>query len=88
MTSDGRPVHRRRRPVPQPGRAARAIGPPGLMDDLTTAQASRQLFAASGCGIMMVDDTSALCAVAATDEPGRLLEVYQEETGHGPVSTH
>ena len=57
----------------------------GLMDSLNDVlTASRQLFDASGCGIMMVDDTSALCAVAATDEPGRLLEVYQEQTGHGP----
>jgi GAF domain-containing protein len=57
----------------------------GLMDSLNDVlAASRQLFAASGCGIMMVDDTSLLCAVAATDELGRLLEVYQEEAGHGP----
>ena len=57
----------------------------GLMDSLhDVLAASRQLFAASGCGIMMVDDSSLLCAVAATDEPGRLLEVCQEEAGHGP----
>ena len=46
--------------------------------------ATRQLFDATGCGIMLVNDTSALAAVAATDEPGRLLEVVQERVGHGP----
>ncbi len=65
--------------------ALRARSSSGLMDSLNDVlAASRQLFDASGCGIMMVDDTSLLCAVAATDEPGRLLEVYQEQTGHGP----
>ena len=46
--------------------------------------ATRHLFAATGCGIMLINDTSALAAVAATDEPGRLLEVVQERVGHGP----
>lgn len=46
--------------------------------------ATRQLFEATGCGIMLIDDSSLLTAVAATDEPGRLLEVIQEQVGHGP----
>jgi GAF domain-containing protein len=46
--------------------------------------ATRVLFAASGAGFMMVDDNTMLCSVAATDEPGRVLEELQERTGHGP----
>jgi GAF domain-containing protein len=46
--------------------------------------ATRELFSASGAGLMLVDDSSALCAVAATDEAGRRLEARQEEVGHGP----
>lgn len=46
--------------------------------------ATRQLFDATGCGIMMVNDDSALCAVAATDRPGWLLEERQQDTGEGP----
>lgn len=46
--------------------------------------AACSLFGATGAGIMMVDDTSALCAVAATDEAGRLLETRQEKAGEGP----
>ena len=46
--------------------------------------ATRELFGASGAGLMMVDDQSTLTAVAATDEPGRLLETRQQEIGHGP----
>ena len=33
---------------------------------------------------MMIDDSSLLAAVAATDEPGRRLEVLLEQVGHGP----
>lgn len=46
--------------------------------------AARDLFAASGSGLMLVDDGSVLAAVAATDEPGRLLEIRQEQQGEGP----
>ncbi|HEX3975238.1 MAG TPA: GAF and ANTAR domain-containing protein [Solirubrobacteraceae bacterium] len=46
--------------------------------------ATRQLFGATGCGIMLIDDSSALAVVAATDEPGRLLGVLQQQVGHGP----
>ena len=57
----------------------------GLMATLERAmRATRQVFDASGCGLMLVDDSSVLTAVAATDEPGRMLEVVQEQAGHGP----
>ncbi|MGH2856712.1 MAG: GAF and ANTAR domain-containing protein [Solirubrobacteraceae bacterium] len=46
--------------------------------------ATRELFGVAGAGLMMVDDQSVLSAVAATDEPGHLLEVRQQEIGHGP----
>lgn len=46
--------------------------------------ATRELFRATGAGLMMVDDQSVLSVVAATDEPGHLLEVRQQDTGHGP----
>ncbi len=57
----------------------------GLMTSLEQVMAAtRQLFDATGCGVMLIDDSSALAAVAATDEPGRLLEILQERDGHGP----
>jgi GAF domain-containing protein len=46
--------------------------------------ATQELFGATGAGIMMVDDGSALQAVAATDAGGRLLEERQQEAGEGP----
>lgn len=46
--------------------------------------ATCELFSASGAGLMLVDESSALCSVAATDEAGRLLEARQEQVGHGP----
>ncbi len=46
--------------------------------------AARELFAASGAGIMLTNDSSGLTAVAATDEPSRLLELGQERVGEGP----
>jgi GAF domain-containing protein len=46
--------------------------------------ATHDLFAASGAGLMMLDANSALCSVAATDERGRRLEQKQEQVGHGP----
>ncbi len=56
-----------------------------LMDALQQVlAATRQLFSASGAGFMMLDDSSMLCSVAATDEPGRTLEERQEQSGHGP----
>lgn len=46
--------------------------------------ATRELFGASGSGVMMIDDTAMLCAIAATDDTGFLLETVQEEHGRGP----
>lgn len=46
--------------------------------------ATRSLFTATGAGVMFVDDESMLRAVAATDEPGYLLESRQQDTGVGP----
>jgi GAF domain-containing protein len=46
--------------------------------------ATRVLFNASGAGVMMVDESTLLCAVAATDEPARILEETQERIGRGP----
>jgi GAF domain-containing protein len=57
----------------------------GLMAALEQVMAAtRQLFDATGCGVMLIDDTSVLAAVAATDEAGRRLEVLQQQVGHGP----
>jgi GAF domain-containing protein len=42
------------------------------------------VFGVRGAGLLVVDDRAALRYVAATDEPGRLLEQAQEETGEGP----
>jgi GAF domain-containing protein len=46
--------------------------------------ATRELFGASGAGVMMIDDGAMLRAVAATDESGFLLETVQEQCGRGP----
>jgi GAF domain-containing protein len=46
--------------------------------------ATRELFGASGAGVMMIDDSTMLCAVAATDDAAFLLETLQEEQGRGP----
>ncbi|HEX3723165.1 MAG TPA: GAF and ANTAR domain-containing protein [Nitrolancea sp.] len=55
------------------------------MDSLNhLLSATCEMFSASGAGLMMLDDGNMLCALAATDEPGRLLEGRQEELGHGP----
>ncbi len=56
-----------------------------LQDALETIlDATRSLFEAKGAGVMFVDQGSMLRAVAATDEPGYLLESRQQETGEGP----
>lgn len=46
--------------------------------------ATCELFSASGAGLMLVDESTALRSVAATDALGRLLEERQEQAGHGP----
>jgi GAF domain-containing protein len=45
---------------------------------------AQSLFAVSGTGLMFIDDGQALRYIAASDEPGRVLEVAQEEHGIGP----
>jgi GAF domain-containing protein len=59
-----------------------STGLTGALDEVITTTTA--LFSASGAGVMMVDDGTTLCAVAATDEPGRLLEQRQEQSGRGP----
>ena len=46
--------------------------------------ATRAVFGVTGAGLMLVDSASVLRYVAASDEPGRLLEKAQEEVGTGP----
>jgi GAF domain-containing protein len=61
------------------------IGAAPLTDALQALlDATQVLFDASGSGVMFVDEGSMLRAIAATDQPGRLLETRQEETGEGP----
>ena len=43
-----------------------------------------RVFAATGAGLMLIDDSSVLRAVAATDAPGRALEEAQVKLGEGP----
>jgi GAF domain-containing protein len=71
-------------------RSLSALGPgspeqDGLLEALEQVlAATRQLFSASGAGLMMLDDSAMLCALASTDPLGRLLEERQEQIGHGP----
>jgi GAF domain-containing protein len=46
--------------------------------------ATAQVFDVAGAGLMIIDDSQVLRYVAATDEPGRVLERVQEATGQGP----
>jgi GAF domain-containing protein len=46
--------------------------------------ATRSVFEVTGAGLMLVDASSVLRYVAASDEPGRLLERAQEQEGNGP----
>ena len=55
--------------------------PGALRDAIETTQS---LFSATGAGVMMVDESTVLGAVAATDEPARILEERQERIGRGP----
>src|SRR5436189_5937376 len=58
---------------------------PDVEDTLArVVDATRALFGVTGAGLMLLDDAAALRYVVATDEPGRVLEVAQEETGEGP----
>ena len=46
--------------------------------------ATRELFGATGAGLMMLDPDSVLSGVGATDEAGQILESCQEQIGEGP----
>jgi GAF domain-containing protein len=62
------------------------LGSGGEVEDALArvVDATRALFGVTGAGLMLLDDAAALRYVVATDEPGRVLEVAQEETGEGP----
>jgi len=42
------------------------------------------VFGVTGAGLMFVDETETSRYVVSTDEPGRVLEVAQEQLGYGP----
>ena len=44
------------------------------------------LFGVSGSGLMLADDTNVLRYVAASDGPGRQLEILEAEHGEGPCT--
>ena len=43
-----------------------------------------RLFAVDGAGMLLLAEDGVLRYVAASDEPGRMLEALQEQTGEGP----
>jgi GAF domain-containing protein len=45
-----------------------------------------ELFHVNGSGIMLADDQNISRYVAATDGPGRVLEIVESETGQGPCT--
>ena len=47
-------------------------------------EAADSVMNVAGTGLMLIDETQALKYVAASDEPGQILEVAQEESGEGP----
>lgn len=49
-----------------------------------TVSACVDLFRVTGSGLMVADDQNTLRYVAASDGPGRQLELIQTETGQGP----
>jgi GAF domain-containing protein len=49
-----------------------------------TVRACVAVFGVTGSGLMIADEESSLRYVAASDGPGRVLEVVQVETGEGP----
>jgi GAF domain-containing protein len=57
----------------------------GLDDALELAvKETDDLFSVDGAGIMLLGQGGVLCYVAASDEPGQMLEALQEHTGEGP----
>src|SRR5689334_18648251 len=49
-----------------------------------TVRACVALFGVTGSGVMIADEHNSLHYVAASDGPGRVLEVVQTEVGQGP----
>ncbi len=66
--------------------ALREHGSAGQPQEMITEVllATRRLFAASGAGLMLIDESTALRSVAATDAAAQMLERKQEQLGHGP----
>ncbi|HEX6677219.1 MAG TPA: GAF and ANTAR domain-containing protein [Actinomycetes bacterium] len=61
------------------------LGGNGLADALQlVVDETEQLFRVDGAGLMLLAADDQLRYVAASDEPGRVLEQIQEEVGEGP----
>jgi GAF domain-containing protein len=57
----------------------------GLDDALElVAKEADELFSVDGAGIMLLGEGNVLRYVAASDQPGRMLEALHEHTGEGP----
>jgi GAF domain-containing protein len=66
-----------------------ALGEPGtgVVEALRhVTEACVDLFGVAGSGIMLADDQNVPRYVAASDGPGRMLEVVENETGQGPCT--
>jgi GAF domain-containing protein len=59
-----------------------AVGLEATLQDAVVSV--EQVFGVAGAGLMFVDDTEVMRYVASSDEPGRVLEIAQEEVGIGP----
>ena len=65
------------------------LGQPGssVVEGLRhVTEACVDLFGVSGSGIMLADEQNIPRYVAASDGPGRLLEIAESETGQGPCT--
>jgi anti-anti-sigma factor len=62
------------------------VAEPASVDEMLEGviQATRELFAVSGVGLLMTDEDAGLRYVGATDQAARTLETSQEELGEGP----
>ena len=64
-----------------------ALGEPGagVVEALQqVTEACVDLFGVTGSGIMLADEQNVPRYVAASDGPGRVLEVAESDTGQGP----
>lgn len=61
--------------------------PTGIVEDGVAAviSATRRIFAVTGAGMMLVDESGSLRHVGATDPPAQALESAQEELSEGPA---